>query len=483
MEAIKKMIQPQIIWNGIPFGPIPGPNTFLPVQHFNLSAGVKIEADKETGMSKTTGRELQECSFSIKVQAETGADPAATFAMLDALKGMSGGIYIADGIAPTLSKTLLDKIQTSDWRKLFTLETAIDTGKSLLFGQDAGGCQFMLTAVNMDTLRVDPRGTITEALITLSFTEDAAQRQTGGLRVFVNDKDVTETISVTSCFYDMHAEGEPDKIEITFADTKKQWAKWKPSAEGDTVKITDGPVNSGKLYIDTIKPENGKYKLQAYSTPKSAYSLKSRSFEGLSLPQLAKKIADENKLDLKLYSVPETKVKYAVQKGQSDLAFLHTMSKRAGVSFIVYNGALCLYSEKAIEGKDAQKTIELDLKDKFTATDDKHGTFTTCELSNGQFTGKATDSGIKTGKTHRETVTEAWANQADANAAAAARLRQLNKSGTRAEIEMSTQRELAAGSVIRLISLNWTGKAFVYRIRHDLKAKKSKIWVRKPLDY
>lgn len=473
----------QLIWNGLAFGPIPTAGSFLPVQQFNISAGVKIEADKETGQSRVTGREPQKCCFSIKVQAETGTDPATIYAKLDAMRGQSSGIYIADGKGATLAASILDGLQTSDWRKLLTVENAAATGKRLLYGEAVADCRFMLTAVTLDTIRTTASGTITEALLTLSFTEDAPLQQTGGLRVIINAKDITESIAVTSCFYDMHAEGEPDKLEITFSDTKRQWDKWKPSAEGDTVQITDGPVDSGKLYIDTIKPENGKYRLLAYSTPKSAYSIKSRSFDGLSLPQLARKIANENKLELKLYSVPETKTKYAAQKGQSDLAFLHSMSKRAGVSFLVYNGALCIYSEKHIESQSAAKTITLDQKDTATVTDDRHDAFSLCELFNGKFTGLATDGGIKTGKAHRETVTEAWETQADANAAAAARLRMLNKNSKRAEIETSTQRQLAAGSVISIECNGWKGKAFIYRIRHDLKAKKSKIWVRSPLNY
>lgn len=477
------MLGTQIIWCGIPFGAIPGNNTFLPVQDFRLSTAIKTETDEETGVTKTTGRELQEACFSIRVQSIAGADPRITFELLDALRGKSAGIYLADGVGSTLTQSVLDKLQTSDWRQLLSTDTALDIATGLLFGTSAGNCKFVLTAVTMDAQGIDSKGNIYDALITLSFTEDAGQRQTGGLRVYINDKDITESIAVASCYYEQHAEGEADSLSITFSDTRKQWANWKPSAEGDTVRITDGALDSGKLYLDSLKPENGNYKLQAYSTPKSAFSVKSRSFDGISLPELARKIASDNGLTAKLYSVPETQCKYAQQRGQSDLAFLHAMCKRAGVSFIVYNCALCLYGEKQIESKEAAKTITLGLKDSYTVTDDKQAAYSSCELRNGTYTGTAKDSGVKTGKVYRDTVRAAWAGQADANAAAAARLRELNKGTKRAELTMSTQRQIAAGSVIRLVCTGWTGKAFVYRVRHDMQAKKSRIWVRKPIDY
>ena len=477
------MLGYQLIWNNIPFGPIPGPNTFLPIESFNLSTAIKLEADEEAGIMKVTGREPQECCFSIRVQSVAGADPRKTYAALESLKGQSGGIYLANGKEGAADKALLDALQTSDWRKLFTAENAIKWAKELLLGANMGGVSFMLTAVNFDAEGITKRGEIHEALLTLSLTEDAKQSQTGGLRVFINGKDITESISVGACLYEMHAEGEADSLAITFTDTKNQWDKWKPSPEGDTVQITDGALDSGKMFLDAIKPENGKYKLTAYSTPKSAFSIQSRSFDGLSLPQLANKIAQENKLSVKLYDVPETRFKYAQQKGQNDLAFLQSMCKRAGVSFLIFDESLCLYGEKHIEKKEPAKTITLSANDKFTVTTDRHETYSKVELRNGTLTGTASDSNVKTGKIYRETVQAAWADQADANAEAEAKLRQLNKAGKRAELTMSTQRELAAGSVINLECTGWSGKAFIYRIRQDLLNKTSRIWVREPLTY
>ena len=84
---------------------------------------------------------------------------------------------------------------------------------------------------------------------------------------------------------------------------------------------------------------------------------------------------------------------------------------------------------------------------------------------------------------HRETVTAAWANESAANAAAKAKLRELNKGSKTAKLTMSTYRGLAAGSVINLKCTGWNGKAFIYRIRHNLQKKTTDMWVRDPLNY
>lgn len=483
------MLGSEIVWNGVPFGFIRGLNSHLPVYNFRHTSAVKIEADEETGLSKVTGRELQTCELTIRatdlpsMPSELRANPMLTFRALDLLKGVSGGIFVASGVRATLSQTALDALQTSDWRKIFSLEGATELGKQLLFGSRLGGCQFMLTKVELEAQGTHANGKIYDAFIHLGFVEDAAQSQTGGLVVYVNDKDVTSSIALHAGTYESHAEGEADSLSLTFADTKDQWQHWKPSDSGDTVKVTDGALNTGKMYIDKIEPVNGKYRLVAYSIPKKMWSKRSESYSSLSLPQLASRIAKRHSLEAKLYSVPEVACAYAQQRSESDLAFLQRQCERAGCAFLVFDGKLCLYSQAAIEGREPSKTLTPDFSASVKVTSDAQAAYSSIELRNGTYTGTARDSGVTTGKELREVVTASWANQNDANAAAAARLRQINKGTQCAEAEMPIQRQLAAGSVVRLICKGWAGSAFIYRCRHDLGEKRSKIWFRKPLSF
>lgn len=505
-EAMLKFGQ-QIIWHGLPFGPLVGTNTFLPVEDFSLSSGVKLEGDAENGITKCTGRKLQTCGFSIRVQQVAGADPRITFELLRAMKGMSAGIYLANGVPGTLATAALDALQTSDWRKLATAQGAGEAALKLVAGTSAGNCAFMLTGVDMDARGVDAHGTIYDAVIHLSFTEDADQAQTGGLVVEMNNEDITNKIAVVQCHYETHADGAPDCLRLTFADTKDEWTSWNPKnggrrvvadkkgktqkadatsskeAKADMVRVTDGALNTGKMFVHSLKPENGVYKMIAYSVPRSAYTTKSRSFETASIPTLAAKIAREHGLRCKTYGVPETAMRYLQQKGESDLAFLQRVCKANGCAFLFFDGTLCVYSEKYIESREAAYRLVPDISDRVDVVTDGAAVYSACELRNGHFTGVANDADISDGKTLRESVAAAWESQADANAAAAARLRDVNRGGKRAFMEMPTQRRLVAGSLVTLVCRGWLGKAFLYRVRHDLARKKSAIWAREPLTY
>lgn len=475
------MLGTQVSWQLLPFGPLLG--NFLPVSDFTASAGVKLEEDTENGETKVTGRELQTCGFSIHVSRLTGGNPRVTFELLKRLKGMSAPLYITNGEALSMGNALLDTLQTSNWKELLTRETAVSLGKSLLMGTSLGGVSYMLTAVEIDSQIFSPDGDLIDAVIRLSFTEDAAQNQKGGLRVFVNGKDITSSIAVTFCIYEMYAEGEADSLEIRFADTKREWAGWKPGKDGDTVKITDGVLNSGTLYIDTLKPENGSYTLRAYSVPKSGGNKKSRSFENISLPQLAAKIASDNKLEVKNYGVSDLKYPYVQQRGQSDLAFLHERCKLAGASFLVFEKTLCLYDEKSMEARDAAKTLTLGPTADLTLSDDGQTSYSSARIANAAYVGTGADSAVRTGRELVRTISETAATQADANRIGQSLLRNENKKAKRGEVTLAAQRELAAGSVVRILANGWAGNAFLYRVRHDLLQKKSKLWFRAPLDY
>lgn len=472
------MFGSQVIWHILPFGPIKG--HFTPIEEFKCKGSVKIEDDSENGTTRVIGHELQTCEMTIRVTKATGSDPLLIINALEQCRGISSPVFITSSAPLSLSNHALDALQTSDWTQLTTLGGAADLAKSLLLGFKLGNTSFMLTEVERKPLIVLSDGTIIDAKVRLLFVEDPPQRFFGGLKIYINEKEIKK-IFVTECLYDTHAEGEADTLQLKF-EKKNEWEEEKPKA-GDMVRITDGVVDSGQMYIDKMKPENGGYVITAMSAPKKAFDKRSRSFENLSLPQIAKKIAEDHKLGIKSYGVSNTKYAYVQQRGQSDLAFLAERCRLAGSSFIVFNKELCIYDEQAIENRDPAKTIILPASVKAEFTDDAQEAYSRAEVTNSKNTGKATDNEVKTDKTLMETIYEKTLSLSDMNRIATALLRNANKKRKTGTVTMATQRQLAAGSVINLIAGGWMGKAFIYRCRHDLKMKKTKIWIRKPLNY
>ena len=77
-------------------------------------------------------------------------------------------------------------------------------------------------------------------------------------------------------------------------------------------------------------------------------------------------------------------------------------------------------------------------------------------------------------------------SQEEANRYAKNLLRLENKRQWTGTLEMDIQRDLAPGSVVQIKTVgasSFDGRFFIYRVRHDFKTERSKIFARKRLEY
>ena len=106
------------------------------------------------------------------------------------------------------------------------------------------------------------------------------------MNLYYNGVDIYGDVSVNYCVHEMFAEKQADTLVIRFNDTKGTWSKWQP-AEGDTVQFKEGASDTGKMFVHSMKPENGLFTIRAMSMPKSGKTKKSKSWEGVRFLQLA----------------------------------------------------------------------------------------------------------------------------------------------------------------------------------------------------
>ena len=153
---------------------------------------------------------------------------------------------------------------------------------------------------------------------------------------------------------------------------------------------------------------------------------------------------------------------------------------------MVFDGKLVVYGEKDLEATSPQMLLELNTDAKFSYSDNTAKSYKAAEIVNGTRVGKysaATESGSRV--LHKN-ITIPMQNQVEANRFAQNLLRLENKNQKTGTIDWDIQRELAPGSMLQLKTFgvkNWDGYVFVYRLRHDYVAEKSKIFVRKALSY
>lgn len=276
-----------------------------------LSESFKIKK-KSDGTSSTvviTGSELQTFSFDIPIINTLNSDPRKVYELWRKQLGMS---------APMLAQ-------------------------DALFGPN----NVRLNKVSLKSDKISNAGVLLFATLTLTFEEDEKQGKNFKskampyispikrayfkdepqavenliLKVFYNEKDITDAIDVNTCIHDMYACSRADSLLLTFNDVNKVWDKWKPNKE-ELISIVCGVAKSGRMFIESVTPENGLMTLIASSCPPTSKKKNNKSWENIWFLQLGKEIADRHNLAFESYGVQDRLYSYVRQENEPDFDFL-----------------------------------------------------------------------------------------------------------------------------------------------------------------
>jgi hypothetical protein len=410
---------------------------------------VKRVDDSANGKSKITGRELQRLTLDYSVSFETGSNPRAEF---------------------------------EQWQKLIG-----KYGPLRLGGRRFGPANFQLRSVSMNDGMLDVRGRIRLATISLALVEyvDSVSKTTGSMQIFYQGKDIYPEISVRSCEHDMFAESQADSLILRFNDSSRRWDDWKVEQES-TIEISEGAARTGKMYIYDVKPENGVFTLKAFSIPPSSKNRTSKSWEKVHFRQLCKEIAERHGLIYEEHGVKDQLYEYVVQNNLPDFVFLEQRCKLEGCSFLVFDGKLCVYSELGIEKTSPEALVELSTDGNFSYEDNTAKGYKTAEVVNGSRTGRYTANTESGSRIFHKNITIPMSSDAEASRFAQNFLRMENKHQRTGTLKVDIRRDLAPGSMVQIKTAgakSWDGYAFISRLRHDYVTEKSKIFIRKILNY
>ena len=190
-----------------------------------------------------------------------------------------------------------------------------------------------------------------------------------------NETDITTSLmpDLLSLSYTDNETNTADEVSIILKDEKGKWAgTWKPEG-GDTVKVTiiSGTIlapkktlNCGTFYVDTLSVSGSPrvFEIRAVSIPLNTpirKRIRSKSWEKVTLKDIAQTIAKDNKLSLLFDTKENPSYDRQDQQRESDLKFLGRLSEEAGLSLKVTGTKLVVFDQSYYEKKDPIATIKL----------------------------------------------------------------------------------------------------------------------------
>ena len=304
------------------------------------------------------------------------------------------------------------------------------------------------------------------------------------MNLYYNGTDIYNDVSVNYCVHEMFAEKQADTLVIRFNDTKGVWSKWNPAA-GDTLRFKEGASDTGKMFIHSMKPENGLFTIRAMSMPSSGATKKSRSWEGVRFLQLGNVIAKDNGLTFKNYGCKDQVYPYLMQNNETDFALFSRVCMLEGCQMLIYDGCLLAYNEQYIESQTPAGTLTVGENGVFTYQDNRAACYGSCEIASGSYSGKFKAPNATSTTVLRPDKTIPVTSNAEAARFAKGLLRNANKYGHTGQFSKELLTGYAAASLLKLKTTKasaWDGTVFVYKVRHDFVGNKSTLYFREPLE-
>lgn len=304
------------------------------------------------------------------------------------------------------------------------------------------------------------------------------------MKLYYNGADIYDDVSVNYCVHEMFAEKQADTLVIRFNDPKGVWSKWNP-ADGDTIRFAEGASDTGKMFIHSMKPENGLFTIRAMSKPKSCTTKRDKSWEGVRFLQLANEIAANHGLSFQNYGCADNVYPYIKQDNETDFAFFSRLCMLEGCAMLTYDGKLLAYNEQYIEQQAVTGTLNVDINGKFDYNDNRAECYGSCEIASGIYTGKFNAPGAQNNTVLRPDKKILVTSNAEATRFAKGLLRNANKYGRTGQFSKDLQLGYAAASLFKLKTTKasaWDGTVFVYKVRHDYVKNKSTLYFRDVLE-
>jgi hypothetical protein len=305
------------------------------------------------------------------------------------------------------------------------------------------------------------------------------------MRLYYDDTDITAFIDIRTANVIDNAGGVADSMDIVFVDSQGKWSKWKPQ-KGDKIKITDGCLSSGAMYIRKLVQNRSTFSIKAVSTPINSKTRITKAWEKVRLLSMAAELTEKYGFELETYDIGNWLYERADQIDQTDFEYLAYRCMLEGYCLKITDGKAVIYNERTFEQKPSVKTIfdnEFDGEPEFRII--STGLFNKCVI---------------TCSSPKETIISAFSptnapagpvlkpkvyvnNQAEADRFTSTLLRSTNKFETAGKVGMEIDKQIAAGVSVDISGAGmFDAKYFVDQIIYKLVDQKMSMKLHKPLE-
>lgn len=178
------------------------------------------------------------------------------------------------------------------------------------------------------------------------------------MEVYYQGKDITGYVQVRKCAVRDTSGERCDSLEIEF-ENAAAWFRWEPE-EDDKILVSLGGYDTGVMYVNTVLPEEGRYRIVASALPCKARRKASRSYIGKTIEEIMRICAMESSMDYQTFGIDEKAViPYIQREDEGTARFLNRLLTLEGAALKCVNGKYTAIGYLYAQERAAHQTISI----------------------------------------------------------------------------------------------------------------------------
>lgn len=294
------------------------------------------------------------------------------------------------------------------------------------------------------------------------------------MELYYKGKNIYSSVRLRECVYESRCDYKMSHLRIVFDDSNHKFDKYGFSI-GDIIRVTEDNLDTKIMYINEINPVNTGYEIVAHPVQRDVLQESdSKKWKSAKFKKIMSDIANKHGLITEFYGVKDQRYKGISQNNEKDIKLASRLSILEGCILVIFDGKMIFVSNDYLK-KQSGESLRIDDFD--VIVKQKH-IYQKCIVTNQETSGKyigATGTGTLT-------FNMPLSSKSEGNRFAKNLLDYNNKDGhTVCVVNDEMKDGYSAGTVVSIKSDDHpsvSGKALIYRIRHNLINGKSKIWLR-----
>ena len=178
------------------------------------------------------------------------------------------------------------------------------------------------------------------------------------MEFYYQGTEITDFVQIRKCVVHDTCGKRCDSLDMELEDAES-WYRWGVQKD-DEIQVIHRGCDSGVMYLHSVVPEDGKYRLIAAALPCRGRNRQYRSFRNKTIEEILRECALTTGMDYSLFGLDGgTVIPYIQQTDESSAAFLCRLLMLEGAKLKCVNGRYTAIGLAYAQGLSVQRTVDI----------------------------------------------------------------------------------------------------------------------------